>query len=42
MSLNAMRLFIKKSKKKLPEKFLTNIQGIGYKSSKRVENSNLF
>lgn len=31
MSLNAMRLFIKNLRKKLPEKFLTNIQGIGYK-----------
>ena len=31
MTLNAMRLFIKNLRKKLPEKFLTNIQGIGYK-----------
>lgn len=31
MSLNAMRLFIKSLRKKPPEKFLTNIQGIGYK-----------
>jgi DNA-binding response OmpR family regulator len=31
MSLNAMRLFIKNLRKKLPEKFLSNIQGIGYK-----------
>lgn len=31
MSLNAMRLFIKNLRKKLPEKFLTNVQGIGYK-----------
>ncbi len=31
MSLNAMRLFIKNLRKKLPQKFLTNIQGIGYK-----------
>ena len=31
MTFNAMRLFIKNLRKKLPEKFLTNIQGIGYK-----------
>jgi DNA-binding response OmpR family regulator len=31
MTLNAMRLFIKNLRKKLPAKFLTNIQGIGYK-----------
>ena len=31
MTLNAMRLFIKNLRKKLPEKFLTNIQGVGYK-----------
>ena len=31
MTLNAMRLFIKNLRKKLPEKFLTNIQGTGYK-----------
>lgn len=34
MTLNAMRLFIKNLRKKLPEKFLTNIQGIGYKVMK--------
>ncbi len=31
MTSNAMRLFIKNFRKKLPEKFLKNIQGVGYK-----------
>lgn len=31
MTANAMRLFIKNFRKKLPENFLKNIQGVGYK-----------
>ena len=31
MTSNAMRLFIKNFRKKLPENFLKNIQGVGYK-----------
>lgn len=31
MTANAMRLFIKNFRKKLPEDFLKNVQGIGYK-----------
>lgn len=30
MTANAMRLFIKNLRKKLPENFLKNVQGIGY------------
>lgn len=31
MTSNAMRLFVKNFRKKLPENFLKNIQGVGYK-----------
>ena len=31
MTANAMRLFIKNFRKKLPQNFLKNIQGVGYK-----------
>jgi DNA-binding response OmpR family regulator len=34
MTANAMRLFIKNFRKKLPENFLKNIQGVGYKITK--------
>lgn len=34
MTANAMRLFIKNFRKKLPENFLKNVQGTGYKFSK--------
>jgi DNA-binding response OmpR family regulator len=31
MTANAMRLFVKNFRKKLPENFLKNVQGTGYK-----------
>jgi DNA-binding response OmpR family regulator len=37
MTSNAMRLFIKNLRKKLPENFLKNMQGIGYYYNKTSE-----
>jgi DNA-binding response OmpR family regulator len=37
MTANAMRLFIKNLRKKLPENFLKNIQGVGYQISRGLD-----
>ncbi len=39
MTANAMRLFIKNLRKKLPDNFLKNMQGIGYYHNIRDKNT---